>query len=261
MGKFYLIGLGLSADLITLRALKVVKSVKKVFIDTYTNILLNRDELQSILGRDDIIQLSRYDIENMSARKIIEALKEGDVALLVPGDPLVATTHTSVLIEVAKRGFKFEVIPGVSIVPNALTLPGLMIYKLGKIATVVYPREGIVSEYPYNVIKDNDKRNLHTLLLLDLDAEKGVFMKVNEAVKILYEIERRRHEGVIRDDRLGVAIAALGSPTQVICVKPLCELSNLSISEVPQTLIITSPKLHFMEEEMLKVINREYCRR
>ena len=76
MGKFYLIGLGLSADLITLRALKVVKSVKKVFIDTYTNILLNRDELQSILGRDDIIQLSRYDIEKCQPGKLLRRLRK-----------------------------------------------------------------------------------------------------------------------------------------------------------------------------------------
>ncbi len=259
MGKFYLVGVGLSPDLITLRALKVVRSVKKVFIDKYTNLLVNSD-LVEIIGRDDIIPLSRYELENRSAEVIINALREGDVALLVPGDPLVATTHVSVIIEVVKRGYEFEVIPGISVVPNALTLSGLMIYKLGKIATVVYPREGIVSEYPYDVVKENDSRNLHTLLLLDLDAEKGVFMRAHEALEILFNIEARRGEGVIKEDRLGVVTAALGSSKQVICVRRLGELRELVISEVPQSLIITSPKLHFMEEEMLKVVNREYCR-
>ena len=85
-------------------------------------------------------------------------------------------------------------------------------------------------------------------------------MKVPDAIRILMSIEEKRKEGIIRPDRLGIAIAALGSKDQVICPARLSELLEFNIDKIPQTLIITSPKLHFIEEEMLKVIKNEYCR-
>ncbi len=261
MSKLYLVGIGLSPDLITLRALEVIRNVKRVFIEAYTNVLVdNGDKLLNIIGKKDVTYVTRHQLEDEGGKVIIDELRRGDVALLVFGDPLVATTHASLIIEAHKKGFKVEVIPGISVVPNALTLSGLMVYKLGKIATVVYPKEGIIFEYPYDVIKDNDSRNLHTLLLLDLDVERGIYMKVPDAIRILLSIEEKRGEGIIRLDRLGIAIAALGSKDQVICPGTLSELLNFSVDKVPQTLIITSPKLHFVEEEMIKVVKSEFCK-
>jgi len=238
----------------------VLKHVKKVFIEGYTGIIdLSSSVIAEVIKNKDVAIISRKDIEENNARVLFKSVKEGDVALLVAGDPLVATTHISIVIEAFKQGIEFEIIPGISIIPNALTLSGLMIYKIGKIATVVYPKEGIVYEYPYDIIKDNDKRNLHTVLLLDMDVEKNVFMKAYEALEILFEIERRRCEKVIRPNRYGVVVAALGSVNQVICFGELSFLREIKISQVPQTLIITSPKLHFMEEEALMVMNHEFC--
>ncbi len=260
MSKLYVIGAGLAPDLITLRALNILRNVKKVFIEQYTGLLVLDENLKNILKDKDVQVLSRADLEDFEGRKIFDSLRKGDVAILVPGDPLVATTHASIIVEAYKRGYKVEIIPGISIIPNALTMTGLMIYKIGKPVTLVYPKEGITYDYPYDVIKDNDARNLHTVLLLELDMEKGIVMKVNEAVDILFRIENMRKEGVIRPNRMAVAVAALGSKKQVICFSTLEDLRRLTINEIPQTLIITSPKLHFMEEEMLKVISNEYCK-
>ena len=260
MGKLYLIGIGLSHELITLRALKIVKSVRKVFIDKYTGILPdNGEEIKKVVGRE-LIPLSRKDLEEKFSQVVIKELEKGDVAILVPGDPLVATTHIALIINAVKHGFSFEIIPGVSIIPTALTMSGLMVYKIGKIATVTYPHDGILYEYPYNVIKENDSRNLHTILLLELDAEKGIIMKVKEAIDILFKIESIRCEGVIRPERLGIGIASLGSSKTNICPLPLKVLRNCDIGDIPHTLILTSPKLHFMEEEALEVIRSEFCR-
>ncbi|RLG77026.1 MAG: diphthine synthase [Thermoprotei archaeon] len=260
MGKLYLIGLGFSPDLMTLRALNIVRSVRRVFLDKYTGILIdNGEKIREIVGRD-VVPLSRRDLEERSFEVIIRELEKGDVAILVPGDPLVATTHIALLVEASKYGFDFEVIPGISIVPTALTMSGLMVYKIGKVVTMTYPRNGILYEYPYDVIKDNDARNLHTILLLELDAEKGIAMKVGEAIDILFEIESKRGEGVIRPERLGIGIASLGSSKARICPMTLEELKKCDIGDVPHTLILTSPKLHFMEEEALKVIRDAFCR-
>ena len=260
MSKLYIIGTGLASDLITLRAIEVLKRVKRVFIEQYTGLLMLNENVKEILKGKKVRKLSRRDLEDLGGKEIFDSLKDGDVAILVPGDPLVATTHTSIVVEAYKRGYKVEVIPGISIIPNALTMAGLMIYKMGKPVTLVYPKEGIIYDYPYDVIKDNDSRNLHTVLLLELDMERNVVMKVNEAIDILFMMEDIRKEGVVKPTRKGVAVAALGSKNQIICFNTLENLKKLPINEIPQTLIITSPKLHFMEEEMLKVMNNEYCK-
>jgi len=255
----YLVGLGLCPDLITLRGLEKVREARKVYLDVYTSSFPGSiDDIKKIVGRDDIALANRSILEERSS-EIIQELEYGDVALLVIGNPLLATTHVSLLIEARSKGYSFEVVPAPGIIPNALLLAGLMIYKIGKPVTLTYPREGIVSEYPYDVIKDNDSRNLHTILLLEMDMEKGIMMTIPEAVKLLFRLESIRGEGVISDDRKAVAVSALGSPKQRICPRKLKELLNYE-GEGPHTLILVSPKPHFMEEEALTVIGNEFCR-
>lgn len=255
----YLVGLGLSPDLITLRGLEKVRKARKVYLDVYTSSFPGSvDEVKRIVGRDDIALANRSILEERSS-EIIGELEHGDVALLVIGNPLLATTHISLLIEARSKGHSFEVVPAPGIIPNALLFAGLMIYKIGKPVTLTYPREGIISEYPYDVIKDNDSRNLHTILLLEMDMEKGVMMTIPEAVKLLFRLESIRREGVISGDRKAVAVSALGSHKQRICPRRLKELLNYE-GEGPHTLILVSPKLHFMEEEALTVIGNEFCR-
>lgn len=258
-GKFYLVGLGLSPRYLSLEALEVISQADIVYVDTYTG-PVNIPELQRLVKKP-LNGVTRRDLEDRSGKVILDALEEGKlVALLVPGDPLVATTHASLLLEVNARGFEFYVVPGVSIIPAALAMSGLMIYKIGKIATVVYPKDGIVFEYPYDVIKINDLLNLHSLLLLEYDGEKGVAMKVSEAIEILTSIEERRHEGIVTEKRLVVAVASLGYPDFVICSDELKKVSRLRIEPVPQTLIFLSPKPHPVELEMVKVVNSRWCR-
>ncbi len=255
----YLVGLGLSPDLITLRGLEKVRKARKVYLDVYTSSFPGSvNEVKRIVGRDDIALANRSILEERSS-EIIGELEHGDVALLVIGNPLLATTHISLLIEARSKGHSFEVVPAPGIIPNALLLAGLMIYKIGKPVTLTYPREGIISEYPYDVIKDNDSRNLHTILLLEMDMEKGVMMTIPEAVKLLFRLESIRREGVISGGRKAVAVSALGSHKQRICPRRLKELLNYE-GEGPHTLILVSPKLHFMEEEALTVIGNEFCR-
>jgi len=260
-GKLYLIGLGLSPDLITLRGLRIAKSAAKVFVDAYTSALVDEGikEIKELLNRE-VIPLRRKDLEEFSVELFKLVSKGLKIALLVPGNPLVATTHISLIVESAKRGLKYEVIPAPGIIPNAITMSGLMIYKLGKPVTITYPVNGVYSEFPYDVVKSNDARNLHSLLLLEMDAEKGIMMTIKEAIDIMQHLEELRGEGVFEPGRKAVAVSSLGSSQQRICFSQLSELAKLPPHPGPHTLIITSPKLHFMEEEALKVITDVYCR-
>ncbi|MCX8208060.1 MAG: diphthine synthase [Sulfolobales archaeon] len=258
-GELYLVGAGLSARYLTLEALEVIEKADYVFVDTYTGRIDPRD-LEKIVSKP-LVEVSRRDLEERSGKDVLKLLAEGRrVALLVPGDPLVATTHISLLLEAHSRGFECRVVPGVSIVPAALTFSGLMVYKIGKIATVVYPKNGILFEYPYDVIKANDSLNLHTLLLLEYDGEKGVAMKFREAIEILREIEEKRGEGVVREERLVSVAAALGYPNFSVCIGELRRVSELEIEEVPQTLVFVSPKPHPIEVEAMKFANSRWCR-
>jgi len=261
-GKFYIVGAGLSADLISLKAVKILKNVDLIFIDMYTSILLgDAEELKKYIGAKEFIPLRRSDVEEKPHETIFKHIESGlNVAFLVPGNPLDATTHASLVVEAWKKGIDFEIIPAPGIIPNAVSMSGLMIYKVGKVVTLTFPKHGIYSEYPYDVIKDNDLRNLHTLLLLDLDLENNKVMQVSEAVDLLYQLENLRREGVISPRRLGIAVSGLGGPKQRICFDTLEKLRGLPNHDGPNTLIITSPKLHFMEEEVAKVISNVYCR-
>ncbi len=261
VGKLYLVGCGLTPDLITLRALTVAREADHVFVDSYTSRLLGDGlaKLEELIGRK-VEVLGRSDLEEGLTKKVLPLASTRRVALLVVGDPLVATTHNAIVVDAVKRGIDVEVVPGVSIVPTALTLSGLMIYKMGRIATITYPVHGVLSEHPYNVLKDNDERGLHTLFLLEMDAEKGYYMRVPEAIEILYKLEERRGEGVVSPERLAVAVGALGDrERQRVCPGTLGELMGFD-ADVPHTLIVVSPKPHFMEEEALDAAKRMLCK-
>ena len=60
-------------------------------------------------------EVGRKDLEEKFSQVVIKELEKGDVAILVPGDPLVATTHIALIIDAVKHGFSFEIIPGVLI--------------------------------------------------------------------------------------------------------------------------------------------------
>lgn len=247
------VGLGLKLKHLTLEALEVLKDSDIVFLDSYTSVGedITAESLSSLLGKP-IKQITRREIEEENGKIIFNALNKGlNVSLAVIGDPFIATTHIVLLLEAVKRGIEVRVVHGISIYSVAISCSGLMAYKFGKIATVVYPKDNIMFEYPYNVIKENKERKLHTLLLLDLDAEKGVFMTANDALKILLSIEAKRKEKVIEDSEKVLVIARASSKNQKCVYGPIGKLITMNFSKPPHVIIIPG-KLHFIEEEALR---------
>src|SRR3990172_510802 len=104
---------GLGADFpagLTLESLRVIESVQKVFLETYTNFMPDNalERLKFIAGRD-IVPIERKTLENESARFLTENLGS-TVALLISGDPFIATTHHALWLEADARGFEVYVI-------------------------------------------------------------------------------------------------------------------------------------------------------
>lgn len=252
MGKLIFIGLGLhGCKSISLRGLEEARRADEVYLDAYTSIIpgLRVEELEELLGRG-VRTASRKLLEGRESRKLLRSAVEKTVALLVPGDPFVATTHISLALEAVDLGIRVEVIPGASIASAIAGATGLQIYKFGRSVTVTYPEEGFVSEVPYEVVKENLQRGLHTLLYLDVRVDEGRFMSVSEALRLLSEIEERRREGVFTEDRLVVGVARVGAPDSVVKAGPLKSMIDVDFGGPPHSIVVPG-RLHFMEKEAL----------
>jgi diphthine synthase len=243
-----LIGLGLNVYGITLEGLIEVRSCEKVYVELYTSIIpgLTLDILKNVIGRE-VILLKRRDLEDECERIIREAGRY-DIALLTPGDPLIATTHISLVIEARKKGIPVRIVNSASIISAISSATGLQIYNFGRVVTLT--RSTPPSLTVYNVVEDNLSRGLHTLILLDLDIERGYWMSISEAVDILVSMEDKMRRAVFDGDRLVLGVARVGSVDAIVKADKLSRIKQYDFGGPPHSLIVPG-RLHFMEVEAL----------
>lgn len=247
----YLIGLGLGNEKgITVKALEILRKAKFVYLETYTSKLnCNVEELEQFYGKK-IILADRNMVEN-NADEILEKAKTNGVAFLVAGDIFSATTHHDLRLRAIKAEIKVEIVNNVSIM-TAVGITGLDLYKFGRTTTIVFPEPNFFPETPYDVIKMNLANGLHTLCLLDIKADRKMYMDVNEALHLLLVIEEKRKEKVVNEETKVIGCARLGSDKQLIKFGTINQLLNFDFGEPLHALIIPG-KLHFMEEEVLEI--------
>jgi diphthine synthase len=242
------IGLGLHDEKdLTLKALEEARSCDVLFAEFYTSKLAGTtlDRLEGMVGKK-IRVLEREQVENSDM--ILKKSEEKKVGFLVPGDPLISTTHIALRLEARQRGVDTKVIHNASIHSAGPAISGLFNYKFGRSASIPFPKQDYAPESFYNVIKENTARGLHTLLFLDISER---LMTVNEALSILLDIEKRRKENVLRSDSLVVGIGCVGSENPVMIAGSADVVKNRDFGPDPHILIIPG-ELHFMEEEYLK---------
>jgi diphthine synthase len=249
-----LIGLGLhSEEDITVKGLEEAMSCDVLFAEFYTSTMtgLDFENLQEIVEKE-ITVLERSGLEEKS-KELLELAKTQKVGLLVPGDPLISTTHIHLRIEAKRMGIETRVIHNASIHSAGPGVSGLQNYKFGRSATVAMPQEGFAPETPYDVIKENKERGLHTLLFLDIkvEGEKRIHMTANEAIKTLLEMEEKRKDGVFVSDTLCIVLGNVGSDEPVMKAGKAEELTDEDFGPAPHSLIVPG-ELHFVEEDYLK---------
>jgi len=194
--------------------------------------------LKNLIGTD-IKPLKRKNLEE-EQEIFLEKTKENDIALFVPGDPLIATTHIDLVFEAKRRKIPVKIIHNASIF-SAIGETGLQIYKFGKTATI--PLNGRM-ENVKNTLKNNKRLSLHTLLLLDIVRETNINMTVPEAIKLLLKTK------IVKDyDKLVVFYKAGG--TSEIFYNIAKEFLNKKI-DLPAVLIIPG-KMHFKEKDFLEL--------
>ena len=245
----YFIGLGLNNEKdITVAGLEAVKKCDGVYLESYTSVLnCAKGDLEKFYGKK-IISARRNLVEG-DDNEIIENAKTKNVAFLVIGDPMAATTHIDLYLRAKKEEIKCEVIHNASII-SAVGVTGLQLYKFGKVTSTPLENENV--ETPYDVLKDNLKSGLHTLFLLDLNPDEEKYMSVTDAIRYLLKIELKRNERVFSERTLCVGCARIGSKDQVIKAGSAGALLKHDFGKPVHCLIVPG-KMHFMEEETLKL--------
>jgi len=242
------IGLGLYDEMdLSLRGLEEARACDVLYAEFYTSRLGGADagKLEEVIGRE-VRVLSREEVE--SGELLLNEAMERRVGFLVPGDPLISTTHAALRIEAARRGIGTRVVHNASIHSAAPAISGLFNYKFGASASIPFPTPSYRPESFYDVIKGNRRQGLHTLLFLDI-SERA--MTAREAIELLLEIEGRRRERAVTPQTLVIALACVGSEKPVLAAAPASELVARDLGPTPHVLIVPG-KLHFMEEEYLK---------
>lgn len=239
----YLVGLGIwdEGD-ISLRGLEVCRKAGKVYAELYTSVWGGDIRKLEKLVRKRIKVIGRRDLEEMSGRLVREA-RRSDVAVLIPGDPLSATTHSALVDETMKEKVRVEVVHASSVF-TAIAETGLSLYNFGKTATVVRPSGKHRPDSFYGIIKENKAKGMHTLLLLDIK------MTVREGLDVLLEIEGRKKQGLAGPRTMAVVASSIGSDRKVIRHGTIMRLRE---EDFPAPAVIIIPgRLNFFEKEFLE---------
>jgi len=253
LGELVFVGLGLHNEKgISLNGIEECKAADSVFLELYTSILsdFSKDRFERNIGRK-VTLVSRSDLEEENGAVIINAARKGKTVFLVPGDPLIATTHISLRIAAQKQGIRTHIIHGTSIISAVIGSSGLQNYKFGKTVTVPFPEN--FSETPYKVIAQNKKMGLHTLCLLDIKKTEKIFLGINEALVLLSNIEKKRAEGIVTSKTIAIGLARVGSQDSVLRADYVEGLLKQDFGNPPHCLIFPG-QLHFIEAEALVIL-------
>jgi diphthine synthase len=247
----YMIGLGLNDEKdITLKGLEAIKKCDYLFLEDYTSKLsVPVEKLEKLYGKS--IFLATRELVEKRAEEILDKAVEKNIGFLVIGDVFSATMHVDLFLRAKEKDIEVKIIHNTSIL-NAVGIVGLELYKFGKTTSMPFFEKSFVPETPYDVIKENRKTGLHTLLLLDIKKDLNKYMTVNDAINQLLEIEEKRKENIFSKETLIVGCARIGSETPIIKYGKASDLLRYDFGE-PLHCIIIPGKLHFMEDDMLKL--------
>jgi diphthine synthase len=236
----YLIGLGLNVKGISKQGLEIVKRCKRIYLESYTvDFPYSLADITEIIGKR-IIPANREKIEGLS---IIDEAKKMDIALLIYGSPLTATTHITLLQEAKKSRVKCKIIYNASIL-DAVAETGLQLYKFGKIASMpLWDKEKKFTPDSFmKIVQENQSIKAHSLILIDIGLKFQDALKQLEESAKKYEISFKKI----------VLCEILGTSKRKISYKIIDELKDYKGVRSPYCIILPS-NLHFLEKEHLSL--------
>ncbi len=248
MTGLVLVGLGLDSERgISVEGLDEARRADRVFAELYTSLMpnLSLPSLEKMLGKT-IRVLTRREMEEENATEILDSSQKQTVVLLVPGDPMIATTHVSIRLALAKRKIPSRIIHAASVVSAISGATGLQNFKFGK--SITLPKSDPVPASVLDTLRENRRRGLHTLLLLDVETDRANQMTVQEALAKLFQVDPSI------GDWLAVGAARIGSSDEKVRAAKVKTLARDDLGKAPHCIVFPG-KLHFMEEEALRVFS------
>ncbi|CAB9529324.1 Diphthine methyl ester synthase [Seminavis robusta] len=268
----YMVGLGLGDENdITVKGLKIVQQCDLVVLEAYTSVLgiVDKEKLEALYGKP-IVVADRDTVETQADEIILQ--NDKNVAFLVVGDPLCATTHTDLWLRARQKGIQVEIVHNASIM-GAAASSGLSLYNFGQTVSIPFFEDNWKPTSFVPKIEYNLQGGMHTLCLLDIKVKepdfkammKGKteylpprFMSVATAAQQLITSQQlllpdnnnnnnKTHYGTA----LCVGLARMGQPTQQIIAGTLEELAQIDMGTPLHSLIICGD-VHDLEVEVLK---------
>ena len=244
----YLIGLGVSWKDISLKSLETLQKCDEVYLESYTSRSdFSVTQLERLIGKKIIVLGRKQTEEEMLFFKNAHIK---DVALLVYGDPLSATTHFEILQIAKKKKLEAKVIHAPSIF-TTIAETGLSLYRFGKVASIPIPEKSFFPESFFDILKENLSIQAHTLLLLEMKIDENKFLTIKDAISTLLEINRKRKDKSFTEETFVIGCARLGTETSLIKAGKAKDLLKIDFGAPPFCLIVPA-KLNHKEEEYLK---------
>jgi diphthine synthase len=192
----FLVGLGLSDKDIPIGTIDACKKCD-LYIDNFTSMISESitNYITQTTG-NEIKELSRKEMEE-DAKEIVKKAKKKDIAILIGGDPLIATTHKILYIEAKKQGVETRIVHANSIITTAIGESGLDFYRFGGMCTIPKWTAHYSPVSFYEKIEANLKNKEHTILLLDYDAKNRITLNISDAINALDKAEEHYKKGII----------------------------------------------------------------
>jgi diphthine synthase len=242
------VGLGLyDEESITVEGRDALADADRAVAEFYTSHLVDAtpEDLSAIHGIDIEVR-DRAGVEQQP-EDILAAAEDDHVAFLTAGDTMISTTHVDLRLRAIDRGIDTRVIHGVTAQTAASGLTGLQNYRFGKSVTLPFPESHGAGEVPTSVVESieaNRERGLHTLVYLDIKADRDAYLTGDAAAGLLASGWT---------DTLGVVVARAGSPDPIVAADRLSALSERDFGD-PLHLLVIPGDLHHVESEALAAL-------
>lgn len=234
----YLVGLGLRGiRSLSIEGESIIRRSDEVMLEGYTSIppSTSLKDLETYFGKP-IKYILRSDIE--TSLDLFREASVKDIAIIITGDPLSATTHNQIRLDMKTLGIPVEVIENSSILTEAISRTGLFHYRFGPPISLPFISEKFMPRSVLDKIKKNMENRFHSLILLDL--ESGRPMTPSEASNSLLQLEMKYGIGSVSPDDEVILISSLHMNNERIIRATLSQLLQLKDDFGPCCLILVS---------------------
>ena len=249
----WFVGLGISGSKsIPVEALEVLSKADIIYLEQFTSPIGKSDLLKiKKMTSGEIREGKRWLVED--GTEILKHAKSKKVVLLSYGDPYIATTHIELRTRAFQEKIKTYSIHASSSLTSMIGECGLHFYKVGRIATIMSEMKSLTT--PYYVIYKNIIEGNHTILLLEYNQDRNLFMDPKDALTGLIETEKGQKRNVINLSTHAIVASRIGFKDQSIISGKISSLKKTDFGKPPHTIIITG-RLHFTESDALKILGK-----